>query len=76
MKLKILKIYIETNLAITFIRSFEFHSEVFILYVCKKNCFCLFADYQRLNNLTIKNFYLLFLIKKSFDYLKQVKQFT
>lgn len=55
-KLKILKSYIEINLATSFIRRFKFLASAFILFIIKpNNSSQLFGNYQDLNNLTIKN---------------------
>ena len=40
------------------------------------NSYCLYVDYRGLNNLTIKNQYLLTFISKSLDQLGQAKRFT
>ena len=76
-ELKILKTYIETNLANSFIKSLKSLAGTLILFVCKPDgSFCLCINYQRPNNLTIKNSYPLLLIDKSLDWLKQAKRFT
>ena len=76
-ELKILKTYIETNLASSFIRPFKFLAGTPILFVRKKNSSLrLCVDYQGLNNLTIKNCYLLFLIGKLLDCLGHAKRFS
>lgn len=55
-ELKILKIYIKTNIANSFICSFKFLAKTLILFVQKlNNNLYLYMDYQTLNNLTIKN---------------------
>lgn len=77
MKLEILKTYIKTNLTNGFIRSAKLLAGVLILFICKKNgSFWLYVNYQRLNNLSIKNCYLLLLIGKLLNQLSQTKQFT
>ena len=69
-ELKTLKTYIETNLANGFIRASKSLAGAPILFVCKPDgSRCLCVNYQRLNNLTIKNLYLLPLISKSLDWL-------
>ena len=74
---KTFKTYIETNLAKNFIRTSKSPAGAPILFVRKPNdSFCLCVDYQRLNNLTIKNGYPLPLIGESLDWLGQAKQFT
>lgn len=76
-KLKILKSYIETNLATSFIRRFKFLASASILFIKKpNNSSQLFGNYQDLNNLTIKNWYPLLLISMSLDWLAQAKHFT
>ena len=76
-ELETLKIYIEANLASSFIRPFKSPTSASILFVQKKNgSFRLYVDYQGLNNLTIKNQYLLPLIGKLLDYLSCAKRFT
>ena len=74
---KSVKIYIETNLANGFIRDSKSPAVALILFVSKPNgSFCLCVNYQGLNNLTIKNWYLLPLIGKFLAWLGQAKQFT
>ena len=76
-ELETLKIYIETNLASGFIRSFKSLASTPILFIQKKDSSLrLCVNYQELNNLTIKNSYLLTLIGKSLDYLGCAKHFT
>ena len=76
-ELETLKIYIKTNLANGFIWASKSPSGAPILFVCKPNSsFCFCVNYQGLNNLTIKNWYLLPLIDKFLDRLSQTKQFT
>ena len=77
MKLKILKTYIETNLANGFIRPSKSPADAPILFVWKlEGSFCLCFNYWGLNNLMIKNRYPLPLIGESLDWLKQAKCFT
>ena len=67
-KLKILKTYIETNLANGFIRPSKSPTGSPILFDWKPNRkLCLCVDYWGLNNITIKNQYSLLLISKSLD---------
>ena len=76
-ELETLKTYIETNLSNGFIRTSKSPASAAILFVRKPDgslCFC--VNYQRFNNLTIKNRYPLLLIGKSLDQLSQAKQFT
>ena len=76
-KFKTFKTYIKINLSNGFIRALKSPTDAPILFVCKPNSsLCLCVNYQRLNNLTIKNWYLLPLIGKSLDWLGQAKQFT
>ena len=67
-ELETFKIYIETNLANGFIRISKLSAGASILFVCKPDdSFCLYVNYQGLNNLTINNWYQLALIDKSLD---------
>ena len=76
-ELKTLKTYIKTNLANSFIQPLKSPISAPILFVYKLDgSFRLCIDYQGLNNLTIKNRYLLLLIGKSLDRLRQAKRFT
>ena len=76
-ELETLKTYIKTNLANGFIRSLKSPVDALILFVRRPNgSLQLCVDYQGLNNLTIKNQYLLLLIGKSLDRLRQAKRFT
>lgn len=76
-ELKKLKIYIETNLASSFIRPFKSSANTPILFICKKDdSFQLCVKYWGLNNLTIKNLYPLTLISESLNCLGHVKRFT
>ena len=73
-ELKILKTYIKTNLANDFIRAWKSPASALILFVHKSNSsFCLCVNYRGLNNLTIKNWYLLPLIGKFLDRLGRAK---
>ena len=76
-ELEMLKTYIEANLASGFIRPSKSPAGVPILFVQKKNgSLHLCVNYRGLNNLTIKNCYLLLLISKSLDRLSGAKHFT
>ena len=76
-ELEMLKTYIKTNLASSFIRPFKSLAGATILFVWKKNTSLrLYIDYQGFNNLIIKNRYLLLLIGKSLDCLGCAKHFT
>ena len=69
-ELETLKTYIETNLANNFIQGSKSLANTLILFVHKPNgSLCLYVNYQGLNNLTIKNWYLLPLIVESLDWL-------
>lgn len=73
-ELETLKIYIETHLKKSFIQPSKSFTRALILFDKKLNSnLCLCVDYQGLNNLTIKNQYLLPLIGKSLDRLSWVK---
>ena len=75
-KLETLKVYIETNLAIMFIRLSKFPVGAPILFDQKSNGFIrLCVDYQGLTNLKMKNRYPLPLIKESLDRLRRARQF-
>ncbi len=76
-KLEILKAYIENNLANGFIRPSKFSARAFILFDKKPDgSLRLYVDYQGLNNLTIKNRYLLSLVRESLDQLGWAQRFT
>ena len=67
-ELETLKTYIKTNLKNDFIRPSKFSAEALILFDKKPDgSFQLCVDYWGLNNLTIKNQYLLSLIGQSLD---------
>ena len=77
MELKILKAYIETNLANSFIKSSKSLAGASILFDQKSDgSLHLYVNYQHLNNLTIKNRYLLPLIRELLDRLRRARQFT
>ena len=70
-ELETLKTYIEINLANGFIRLFKSPAGTPILFDKKTNSsFQLYVDYRELNNLTIKNQYLLLLVEESLDWLR------
>lgn len=74
--LEILKIYIKTNLANSFISPSKFSTKALVFLIKKLNSnYCLYINYWNLNKLTIKNWYLLLLISKSLNRLKKTKQF-
>lgn len=67
-KLETLKVYIKIYLKIGFIWFFKSSASVLILFNKKPDSsFQLCVDYQELNNLTLKNQYLLFFIGKLLD---------
>ena len=73
-ELETLKTYIETHLKTGFIRPSKSFAGAFIFFDKKPDgSLHLCVDYWGLNNLTIKNQYLLPLIGKSLDWLGQVK---
>ena len=68
MELEMLKAYIENNLANIFIKFFKFPAGAPIFFDKKLDSnLRLCMDYQGLNNLTIKNWYPLLLVRKSLD---------
>ena len=76
-ELEILKIYINANIASSFIKSSKSATCTLIPFIQKKNnSFYLYMDYQGLNSLTIKNHYPLPLIDESLNYLGHAKRFT
>ena len=77
MELGKLKTYVKVNLASVFIRPFKSPTGALILFVRKKNdSLRLCVYYRGLNNLTIKNRFLLLLIGKSLNCLGRIKRFT
>ena len=77
MELETLKAYIETNLASGFIKPSKSFANTSILFDRKSDGFLrLCINYQGLNNLTIKNQYLLLLIGELLDRLRKARQFT
>ncbi len=76
MKLKILKIYIENNLANGFIRPSKTSAQTSILFNKQPDkSLWLCIDYQDFNNLTIKNQYPLLLVGESLNWLGQTQYF-
>ena len=76
-KLEILKTNIENNLANSFIRSLKFLVGAHIFFNKKPDSSLrLYVDYQGLNKLTFKNWYLLSLVCKLLDFLSWVWYFT
>ena len=75
-ELKILKTYLNEYLTKEFIKKPQSSTKYSILFVLKKNdTFRLCVDYQKLNNITIKNCYSLFNINELRDKLTKVKYF-
>ena len=75
--LETLKIYIDSNVANRFIRLSKSPAGAPILFVQKPySSFCLCINFWGLNNLKIKNWYLLSLIGEFLDWLGQAKRFT
>ena len=73
---KTFKTYIETNLANGFIWTSKLLAVALILFVHKPNgIFYFCVNYKELNNLMIKNWYLLLVIGKFLDWLDQAKEF-
>ena len=76
-ELDILNAYINNNLANSFIKLFKSPARALILFDKKPDgSIRLCIDYQDLNNLTIKNLYLLFLVRESLSQLGQARRFT
>ena len=76
-KLKTFKTYIKTDLANGFIWASKLLASALILFIYKlNNRLYLCLNYQGLNDLMIKNRYLLPLIGKLLDWLDQAKQFA
>lgn len=70
-ELETLKAYIKTYQKIRLIQPFKFPASAPIFFIKKPDgSFCLYVNYQNLNNLTIKNRYLLPLIGKTLDFLQ------
>ncbi len=71
-ELEILKTYIKDNLVNSFIKLSKFFARVLIFFNKKPDrSLRLCIDYWSLNNLTIKNWYLLLLIQESLDWLNR-----
>ncbi len=76
-ELETLKAYIKNNLANGFIRPSKFPSGATILFDKKsKGSLRLYVNYQGLNNLTIKNWYPLYLVEESLNRLSWTQRFT
>ncbi len=76
-ELETLKAYIKTHLKTGFIWPFKSLAGTSIFFDKKLDrSLCLCVNYQGLNNLIIKNWYLLSLISESLDQLSRSKQFT
>ena len=76
-KLKVLKAYIDKHLTIDFIKYFQSFVDALVLFALKFNeSLRLCINYKDLNELTIKNRYSLFFIKKSLNRFVDVKQYT
>ena len=76
-ELKTLKTYIETNLTNSFIQPSKFPNGILISFGLELDgSLWLRVNYQGLNNLTIKNCYLLLLIYESLNRLEPAKYFT
>ncbi len=77
MELEILKTYIENNLVNGFIKPSKFLARALIFFDKKPNeSLKLYVDYRGLNNLIIKNWYPLLLVRKSLDWLDWARRFT
>ncbi len=77
MELEILRAYIEKNLANGFIKSFKFSTRVPFFFDKKSDgSLRLCINDQDLNNLFIKNKYLLLLIQKSLNWLGRAQHFN
>ena len=76
-ELKILKVYIKTNLANSFIRQSKSFLDALIFFDKKLDrFFWLYVDYKGPNKLTIKNWYPLLLVKNLLNRLGRARQFT
>ncbi len=74
--LKILKNYIDEYMKKNFIIKFLSFAKIFILFVKKTNDkFCLYVNYKKLNEIIIKNRYLLFFINENLNKLFEAKIF-
>ena len=76
-KLETLQTYLDKNLKKEFIREFQLSVEYLILFVLKKDeKLQLCVDYRGLNNIIVKNSYLLSLISELQDQLQRAKIFS
>ena len=76
-ELEIFKVYIKNNLANSFIRPFKFFARAPIFFNKKPNgSLRLCMDYWNFNNLTIKKWYLLSLVRELLDQLDRAWDFT
>lgn len=76
MKLEILKTYIKINIKTGFIQLSKSSASTLILFNKKlDSSLYVYINYQKLNNLTIKNWYFLLLIGKFLDQLDWAKHF-
>ncbi len=76
-ELVILKQYLDDVLTKEWIKHFVSSTDVFILFIFKKNdSFHLCMNYWNLNKITVKNRHSLSLISETLDKLSKVKQFT
>ncbi len=76
-KLSVLRDYLNKNVKKEFIKRFELSTKYSIFFASKKNDkLCLCVDYQKLNDITIKNRYSLFNISEFQNKLSNVKIFT
>lgn len=75
-ELKMLHQYLNENEKKEFIQKSQSSAEYLILFIFKKDrTFCLYVDYQKLNEITIKNKYLLSNISELQDRLAEMKFF-
>lgn len=75
-ELKILKTYIEANLANKFTQTSKFFTKAIIFFIqIPDGSFSIYVNYCNLNNPIIQKYYLLPLIGKLLDQLKNAKQF-
>jgi len=66
--------FIDKNLKIRFIRSLQFPCGLLVLFIKKKNrSLQLYVNYQGLNKITKKNYYLILLVMDLLDVPKKVK---
>ena len=76
-KLEMLQMYLDENLKKEFIQEFQSFTEYLILFLLKKDRkLQLCVNYQRLNNMKVKNSYLLPLISELQDQLQEAKIFS